>query len=182
MRSNFLNAIAIALLQFIVAGNAGAEVTDSASNGFSIRLSVAIAAEREHVYNTMINDVGEWWNSDHTMSGYASNLYIEDMVPGCFCERLPNDGGVVHMLVTFINPGSIVRMTGGLGPLGLRGVSGNMIWEFAEHDEGTTITLSYLVGGYMEGGVDSLAEAVDFVLQEQLNGLKAYAEQSAGDQ
>lgn len=180
MRS--IPVIAMAAVFLLVDQTANAEVVDSASNGFTIRSSVEVAADREHVYNAMMSEVSEWWNGDHTMSGYASNLYIESSVPGCFCEHLPNGGGVVHMLVTFVNPGIIVRMTGGLGPLGLRGVSGNMIWEFSDSADGTAVKLSYQVGGYMDEGVDSMADAVDYVLQEQLKGLKAHAEQSAGEQ
>ena len=164
------------------AAAASAEVTDSAANGFSISHRVVIAADRLAVFDTMVNDVGQWWNDDHTMSGFASNMYIESTVPGCFCEHLPGGGGVVHMTVTFVNQGVMLRLTGGLGPLGLMGVNGAMTWEFADHDEGTAVSLKYAVGGYMDGGLDSIAPAVDGVLLEQLQSLKDLVENSAVDQ
>ena len=78
------------------------------------------------------------------------------------------------MTVTFVNRGVMLRLTGGLGPLGLMGVNGNMTWEFTDHDEGTLITLKYAVGGYMNGGLDTVATAVDNVLLQQLQSLKAH--------
>ena len=153
---------------------ANAEVTDSAAHGFSSSNSVTVATDRFAAFDAMVNDVGEWWSDDHTMSGIAASLYIEPETPGCFCEVLPNDGGVVHMTVTFVNRGVMLRLTGGLGPLGLMGVNGNMTWEFADHDEGTLITLKYAVGGYMNGGLDTVATAVDNVLLQQLQSLKAH--------
>lgn len=110
------------------------------------------------------------------MSGDANNLYIIAKPLGCFCERLGPDGGVVHMAVTFVNPGVMLRFTGGLGPLGLMGVNGNMTWEFDEHEDGTRVTINYAVGGYLAGGLDAVAAAVDGVLVDQAKRLKALVE------
>ncbi len=67
-------------------------------------------------------------------------------------------------------------MTGGLGPLGLLGVDGNMTWEFFDADNGTTVRFSYAVGGYRPGGLDEFAGPVDYVIGEALQRMKAYAE------
>ena len=80
------------------------------------------------------------------------------------------------MSVSFVNPGVMLRLTGGLGPLGLMGVSGNMTWEFDETDGGTAVTLQYAVGGYMPGGLDAIAAGVDGVLVEQMTRLKSFVE------
>ena len=158
------------------AGDAAAEVTDSAANGFTVRHVVPVKAERARVYAAAVGDVGMWWSSDHTVSGNAANLYITTTVPGCFCESLGEQSGLVHMIVSFVSPGVLVRMTGGLGPLGLMGVAGNMTWEFDESDSGTVVTLQYAVGGYMDGGLDTVAPAVDAVLGEAMRRLKSYIE------
>lgn len=158
------------------AGNAAAEVTDSAANGFTVRHVVPVKAERARVYAAAVGDVGQWWSSDHTVSGNAANLYITTTVPGCFCESLGEQSGLVHMMVSFVSPGVLVRLTGGLGPLGLMGVAGNMTWEFDESDSGTVVTLQYAVGGYMDGGLDTVAPAVDAVLGEAMQRLKSYVE------
>ena len=73
-------------------------------------------------------------------------------------------------------PGTSLRMTGGLGPLGLQGVDGNMTWDFEDEGDGTRIRMTYAVGGYMPSGLDKMAPAVDGVLSEALDRLQAYIE------
>jgi hypothetical protein len=165
-----------AAIVVLLAVCAKAEVTDAAGNGFTIRHSVSVAVTRAALYDIAISDIDHWWHDDHTISGNARNLYIEARPLGCFCERLADNAGLVHLTVTFVNPGVMLRLSGGLGPLGLMGVSGNMTWEFADSDAGSTITLQYAVGGYLDGGLDTLAVAVDSVLVEQMARLKARAE------
>jgi uncharacterized protein YndB with AHSA1/START domain len=156
-----------------------AEVLDVASNGFTVRHVLTIAATREAVYRAATQQVGSWWLADHTMSGDASRLSIDTRPMGCFCEDLGGDGGMVHMIVTFVNPTVIIRLTGGLGPLGLMGLAGNMTWEFADDPAGTRLTLTYAVGGYLAGGLDPLAPAVDQVLLDQMSSLRAFVEPSS---
>jgi hypothetical protein len=160
--------------------SAAAEVIDAAPSGFTTRHSIEIGAPRAAVYHNAVKRIGHWWNGDNTMSGHASNLYIEAVPQGCFCERLQG-GGVVHMTVTFINPAVMLRLTGGLGPLGLLGVNGNMTWEFEDSEAGTTMTWSYAVGGYRSGGLDQLAATVDQVLVDQMNRLKEFSEHARPD-
>lgn len=156
---------------------APAEVLDADSNGFTIRIVTPVEAERTAVYAAAVNDVGQWWHDDHTISGFAENMYIDADVPGCFCEDLGQGAGIVHMMVTYVSPGIIVRLSGGLGPLGLMGVNGNMTWEFDDADEGgTVVTLNYAVGGYYAKGLDAIAPAVDGVLTDAMGRLRAYAE------
>jgi hypothetical protein len=160
----------------LVAVPVQAEVLDSASNGFTVRHSVMIAADRQTVYQTVVTKISGWWSSDHTVSGDAANLFLTDTISGCFCERLGEGAGLVHMSVSFVNPGVMLRLTGGLGPLGLMGAAGNMTWEFDDAETGTVVTLQYAVGGYMPAGLDTIAEPVDGVLVEQLTRLKSFVE------
>jgi len=153
-----------------------AEVMDADINGFTVRHTVAIAADRLTVYKATVSGIGDWWSSDHTVSGNAKNLYLTTAIPGCFCERLGDGSGLVHLTVSFVNPGIMLRLSGGLGPLGLLGVAGNMTWEFDDADNGTVVTLQYAVGGYMPGGLDTVAAAVDGVLIEQMTRLASYVE------
>jgi hypothetical protein len=95
---------------------------------------------------------------------------------GCFCENLGEGAGLSHMMVTFVNPQVMIRFTGGLGPLGLMGVEGNMTWEFEDAGQGTIVVLNYAVGGYFSGGLDAVAPAVDGVLGEQMTSLKIFVE------
>ena len=175
-----LKAFAVSAVAGLFVTAADAEVLDAGPGGFTISHETHISASRADVYIAAVNNVGDWWSDDHTLSGNAGNLYIEARTQGCFCERLGEAGGVVHLTVTFVNPGVILRLSGGLGPLGLMGVSGNMTWEFEDSEDGTTVTLNYAVGGYYAGGLDSIAEAVNGVLIEQMTSLKAFAEDGSG--
>lgn len=159
-----------------VVAQANAEVLDADAHGFTIRISTAVSAARIDVYRAAVDHIGSWWHSDHTISGYAENLYIDAHVPGCFCEKLGSGAGIAHMMVTYVSPGIIVRLTGGLGPLGLMGVGGNMTWEFDDADQGTVVTLNYAVGGYYKDGLDSIAPAVNGVLEEAMMRLRAFVE------
>jgi hypothetical protein len=169
------NTMLAAMLIF-VSSLAAAEVTDSAANGFTTVHEVVIADERAATWVAAVTRIGQWWSSDHTVSGNAARMSIQPVLQGCFCESLGEQAGVVHLVVTMVNPTHLLRMTGGLGPLGLMGVDGNMTWEFEDVDEGTRVRFTYAVGGYREGGLDAIAPAVDFVIGEALGRLKSYVE------
>lgn len=159
----------------LLAPFASAEVTDSAANGFTTVNEVVIADGRAAVWVAAVA-VGRWWSSDHTVSGDAARMSIEPVTQGCFCETLGERAGVVHLVVTMVNPTHLLRMTGGLGPLGLMGLDGNMTWEFIDDENGSLVRFTYAVGGYSADGLDKIAPAVDAVIGEALGRLKAYVE------
>ena len=152
--------------------NATAEIIDADKHGFTLVNEVTVGASRADAWTAAVNDVANWWNADHTISGDAALLSLDARPLGCFCEATGD--GVVHLIVTAASRDVMLRMTGGLGPLGLMGVNGNMTWEFLDAEEGTKIRFTYAVGGYYPDGLDSVAEAVDYVIAEALNLLKAY--------
>src|SRR6056297_1389006 len=160
---------------------AAGAVTAAAAHGFTVRAEAAVAAPPETVWRMLTAHIGEWWDGAHTYSGQAGNLYIETRPNGCFCEKLGEDGAVVHMTVTFVEPGRMLRLTGGLGPLGLMGVNGNMTWSLAAEEGRTRIALDYAVGGYDPRGLDQIAPAVDRVLTEQLLRLQRLIETGSPD-
>lgn len=166
----------LVVLLVLAAPFADAAVTDSAMNGFTTVNEVIIAESRAETWVAAVGQVGRWWSSDHTISGDALRLSIKPEMQGCFCEGLGNTAGVVHLVVTMVNPTHLLRMTGGLGPLGLMGVDGNMTWEFEDVEGGTRVSFTYAVGGYSKDGLDKMAPAVDFVIGEALGRLKAYVE------
>ncbi len=152
--------------------NATAEVTDADKNGFSLLQETTVKADRATAWIAAVDNIDKWWNADHTISGDAALLNIDARPLGCFCEN--TGGGVVHLLVTTVSPNVNLRMTGGLGPLGLMGVNGNMTWEFFDVEEGTRIRFSYAVGGYSADGLDTISEGVDYVIGDALQRLKTY--------
>jgi len=169
----------LTLTTLLAVQTAEAEVTDSAPGGFSLVNEVTVDAPRAEVWRAAVNDVGNWWSSDHTISGDAHNMSIEPVPQGCFCEAIGEHAGVVHLTVTFVNPEVLLRLTGGLGPLGLMGVDGNMTWEFFDAAGATRVRFAYAVGGYRPGGLETLAGPVDVVIGEALDRLKAYVETGA---
>ena len=171
--------IFVAVVFSVAAAAAPAEVANVGANGFAVHHSVTIPGSPEKVYAALVNGVGGWWNPEHTYSKDSKNLTIDARPGGCFCEKLGNGGGVEHMKVVFAWPGQILRMTGALGPLQGSGVAGSMTWKLAASKGAagaTTLELSYSVGGYMAGGFDKIAPAVDAVLGEQLARFKSFVE------
>lgn len=168
-------ALCLALLPLV----AGGEVTDASASGFTTVNEVVVSAERSRAWRVAVREVDRWWSSDHTVSGEASRLSISAKPQGCFCEDLGKNAGVVHMNVTTVVPEVVLRLSGGLGPLGLMGVSGNMTWEFddvEDSDVATRVRFTYAVGGYRPEGLDGIASAVDGVIGEALLRLEAYIE------
>jgi uncharacterized protein YndB with AHSA1/START domain len=170
------------LLVFLLwVSSANSEVIDAAPSGFSLVQEVTIAAPRQNAWRAAVYEVGMWWSSDHTISGDASKMSINPVPQGCFCEAIGEHAGVVHLTVTFVNPNVLLRLTGGLGPLGLLGVDGNMTWEFFDAEEGTVVRFSYAVGGYRPGGLDQIAGPVDSVIGDALQRLKSFVETGDAD-
>jgi uncharacterized protein YndB with AHSA1/START domain len=173
-----LSAIALC----VTAETSSAEVVNVAPNGFSVKHAMTIQASPENVYAALTGKVGSWWNPEHTYSHDSRNLSIGARPGDCFCEKLGNDGGVEHMRVVLAWPGQMLRMTGALGPLQGSGLAGSMTWKLTAATGATgtvgatSLEFSYSAGGYMQGGFEKIAPAVDVVLGEQLTRLKAFVE------
>jgi uncharacterized protein YndB with AHSA1/START domain len=167
-----IGAVAAALL---AEGAARAEVTEAQPGGFQVRHQVSIAAPASAVWGVLVQP-SKWWAPAHTWSGSAANLSLGAASGGCFCERLPNGGSVLHMTTVHAAPGQKLVLSGGLGPLQSSGATGAMTILLVEKDGATTVTVTYDVGGYFRGGLDTLAAPVDGVLGQQVQGLKAAVE------
>ena len=154
---------------------AAAEVVDVGPTGFSVHIVSDVKAPPAAVFRALTEQVGRWWNAEHSFSGDAANLRIDARPGGCFCETMPN-GGVQHMVVTHVMAPTMLVMRGGLGPLGSMGIDGAMEWSLTEQSGRTRLDLTYNVGGYMKGGFAPLAPAVDGVLAEQVARLTSFIE------
>lgn len=144
--------------------------------GFTVTQSYRIEADPMSLYQILVGRVDEYWHADHTFSGDSANLYIEDRPGGCFCERLENDGFVRHLDVVFARPGSLLRLGGGLGPLGEYAVTGTLSLVLEAADGGTALTLTYRVSGHVPQGFATWAEPVSGVLRQQMERLERLAE------
>ncbi len=167
----------VSAIIFCVAGTglAAAEVADSSATGFTVKATLSIQAAPDEVYRRLIR-IGDWWDSEHTFSSDAHNLSIEEKAGGCFCEKLPNGGGVRHLEVLFVAPGKVLRMGGGLGPLQGIAANGSMTIKLTPADGGTKLETTYAVAGYLPAGMNTLAAPVDLVLTNQFVRLKNYIE------
>jgi hypothetical protein len=172
----------VALASLAVFHPAPAAVIDAAANGFTIENRVEVPADVMAAWKALVDDVGEWWPRDHTWWGEASELTIEPRAGGCFCERYGAQQAQ-HLQVAFVDPGKLLRLTGGLGPLQGMGLHGVLEFRLAPGaNGGTAITLYYRAGGYTPDDLASFAPVVDQVQAQQLNGLAEYlrARQAAG--
>jgi uncharacterized protein YndB with AHSA1/START domain len=170
------NSVVFALVALALTPRyARSEVADSSSAGFTVKITLSIHAAPADVYRSLIH-VGDWWNSQHTYSGSAHNLSIEEKPMGCFCEKLPVGGGVRHMEVVHVVPGKVLGMTGALGPLQTIAATGNMAIRLSPAEGGTKLELVYAVTGYLPAGMNTWAAPVDSMLTEQVTRLKNYIE------
>jgi hypothetical protein len=148
-------------------GTSVAAVVDSSSYGFTVRYEQTLPLTADTLFVIFHRDVDKWWDPDHTWSGNAANLSIEPFANGCFCEKLSNGGSVRHMNVIFSDPGKVLRMEGGLGPLQQFAVNGVMTLEIKPDSTQTRVSLTYSLGGYIPGGAAKFAPLVDQVLGVQ---------------
>ncbi len=171
----------LVLLLALAAADTAAEVINVGPSGFLLKHEIIVNLTPEQAYKTLVSDVGSWWNPAHTYSGNAKNLSIDARPGGCFCEQLPNGGGVQHLAVVYAMPGKVLRMTGALGPMQGSGLAGSMTWQITPAAGSTAdkpaskMEMSYSVGGYMQGGFDKMAPAANGMLAEQIGRLKNFA-------
>ena len=160
----------------LVTLSVSADVKDSGAAGFTIVSFFTVKGSPADTYRKIIA-VGDWWSSDHTYSGDAHNLAIDARAGGCWCEKLPKSGGsVAHMQVASAMPGTMLVMTGGLGPLQSMGANGAMTFKLTAVDGGTKVDFMYVVNGYHPQGMAVLAAPVDSVLMDAISRLHNYLE------
>jgi len=157
-----------------------AEVVDSAANGFTVKETIEIQAAPRDVYAKFFHP-SDWWNPVHTYSHDVHNLSMEEKAGGCYCEKLPDGGGVKHMEVDYLVPGKAIRLHGALGPLGFLAVTGVMQVQLTAANGGTKLEVTYTAGGYLASGLTSWAAIVDNVLKEQFTRMKNAIEKGSPD-
>ncbi|MDA1369685.1 MAG: SRPBCC domain-containing protein [Proteobacteria bacterium] len=146
------------------------EVILIAETGFIVENKIQLSSDRRTTWRIFTQQVNDWWPADHTWWGESSTLTIDEFAGGCFCEK--NTGkSAEHMRISFVDPPSLMRMTGGLGPLQGMGMYGALEWVFESTDQGTNVTMTYRVNGINPDGFAELAPIVDAVQAIQLGGL-----------
>ena len=164
--------VAIAAVLLTATAPVAAAVKSSTADGFEVESKAIVAATPAETY-AMLARPGEWWEDEHTYSGDSVNMRLKLRSGGCFCERIPEDGGTIeHGRVLYARPAQQLRVQGGLGPLQAEAAIGTLTWTLKAVEGGTEIVQTYVVGGYVRGGAEKFAPIVDRVLAAQLAGLK----------
>jgi hypothetical protein len=167
-----ISAAAAIVAVAVLSVPAHAEVKSASPSHFEVESKAIVAATPAAAY-AMLGRVGEWWSASHTYSGSTANLKLELRAGGCFCERTPKDGGTIeHLRIVQARPGTLLRASGGLGPLQAEAVAGTLSWSLKAVPGGTEITQNYAVSGRSRTGLETLAPLVDRVLAGQLEGLR----------
>lgn len=175
-RLHRLAALALLVLPVLLPG----EVVDSAPGGFTVRGVMTLLVPPSEAYQKFVQNVGDWWDSGHTFSGNAKNLSIDDQPGGCFCEKWAG-GGVQHLRVVYVSPGKVLAMRGGMGPLLSLAVTGGMEIQFTAVENGTKLTYTYSVGGYIPKGAESWAAPVDGMLAGTFDRFRNYVNTGSAD-
>jgi uncharacterized protein YndB with AHSA1/START domain len=167
--------LVLAAATLFSASPAKAEVTASSEAGFVTRHEAQVAAAPMDLWKMAVAPA-QWWNGDHTYSGNAANMAIDAAPGGCFCETIPDGtstpaGAIEHMRVLYAAPGTVLRLSGALGPLQSEAVTGVLTITFEPAGEGTLMVWEYVVGGYSRLPAERTAQLVDAVVGEQFQRL-----------
>jgi hypothetical protein len=168
----FRNALlAAGLVTITVPGLA--EVKDASPTGFTTENSTVVMTDAANAWQALVGGIDTWWPKDHRWWGKSGILSIDARAGGCFCEK-SGERQAQHLQVVFVDPGKLLRLSGGLGPLQGMGLFGLLEWRLAPVDGGTRITYWYRAGGYTPDDLRALAGVVDQVQAQQLAGLARY--------
>jgi len=168
-------AASIVALCALAALPALAAVTEKHPDGFLVEQRVTLAGVAPIDAYIRFVQIGSWWDPEHTISGHAENMSLQQFPGGCWCEQLDSGGFVRHMDVLVDDPPRRLRLSGGLGPLQELAVNGVMTVDFSAAGEGSQVRLSYRVGGSTQVGLARLAPAVDGVLAKALARYAGFA-------
>lgn len=171
MKNGFL--LPVLTVAFGLASPVHADVKETRENGFVIETTLMSDSSPELVYRQLVKVAG-WWDPKHTWSGSAKNLKLDPRAGGCFCEKLADGGSVQHARVIFAQPGKLLRLEGGLGPMQEMAVTGILSFRLAPDGLGTRIRMTYSVAGTLSMESAKLAPLVDEVMGIQLGRLQAF--------
>lgn len=150
-----------------------AKVLHSTAAGFAVENSIIVPVDADAAWKALVKDVDRWWPKDHSWFGTEGRFRIDARAGGCFCE-IAGKREALHMTVSHVDPGKLLRMLGGLGPLQGMGLHGALEWRLVPIEGGTRITLHYIVGGYTEQDLIKFAPIADRVQSLQLAGLARF--------
>ncbi len=159
----------------LIAAPALAETSNVSATGFISTFREEVKATPDEVWKAVLQ-LPRWWSDSHTYSGRASNLSLEAVAGGCWCERWGDGNSAQHGQVVLVQPGRVIRMNASLGPLQELAVNGVLTIVTSAQDGKTFLRMTYRVAGNADAGLEKLAPVVDQVIGTQYRRLKALAE------
>jgi hypothetical protein len=173
-----LGSAALSLALVLWATGARADIVQSSPGLTEISFQLHVTANAASSY-AAVTHPEKWWNGEHSYSGDAANMSLEAIAGGCWCEKLPAGGSVQHMRVLAAIPGSLLRLSGGLGPLQAEPMTGVMTWSFKDDPKGgSTIDFKYRLAGASDLSAD-WPQAVNGVLAGQMQRLQNFLTKGA---
>ena len=145
---------------------------DTTTTGFMIQYHCLVSQTPDQAFETFVQDIGKWWNGNHTYTTVAENMHFRTETGGGLYETLEGDGWVEHLSLVYHAPGKELRLAGGLGPLQHMAVSGIMTVTFEGVEIGTKVNLVYKVNGEM--GLGKWGGPVGSVLKKQFDRYETY--------
>ena len=163
--------LSAAVAATVASGVAVAEVKSSAPDGMVLQYKGELPLPRDEAWTRLVA-ISSWWNGSHTYSGDATNLTLDAVAGGCWCEMW-EEGEIEHGRVVMAMKNNVLRVQGAFGPLQELGVNAVLTVTLADGAQTgmTSVTMDYRVVGSSLTDLSPLAPIVDGVLQEQVNRL-----------
>ena len=162
----------LATASVLLLPKAQAEIVSAAPDHYTLRHEIMSPQSPEVIWERLINPE-TWWSPDHTYSGDARNLSLQNFAGGYWREDWDRSS-VIHGTVQTILDGEMLRLDAPFGPL--QGLGVQVTWTItleAAEDGGTRIVFDEVANGSSESGLDQIAPAVDYVKQEAIKRLAA---------
>jgi uncharacterized protein YndB with AHSA1/START domain len=84
-----------------------------------VHAEITIDASPEDVWTSLVEGVGEWW--PHSFTEHPVTIALEPWIGGRFYEQFDTEGGgALYALVTYIEPGKALAISGHMGMPGAR--------------------------------------------------------------
>ncbi len=170
-----MRKVAATLLLTAQAALVQAETGNVSPTGFTSTFREEVTASTDDAWKAILQ-LPRWWSDSHTYSGKASNLSLDAVAGGCWCERWGDGNSVQHAQVVMVQPGRAIRVIGSLGPLQELAVNGVLTIATSAQDGKTFLRMTYRVAGNADAGLEKLAPGVDQVIGAQYRRLKTLAE------
>jgi uncharacterized protein YndB with AHSA1/START domain len=84
-----------------------------------VHAEIDIAASPDDVWRALTEDIGSWW--PHSFSDHPVRIALEPFIGGRFSEQFDEAGaGALYAVVTYIDPGKTLVVSGSMGMPGAR--------------------------------------------------------------